>query len=139
VVVLAVVIAIAGGFILWQQSSPEFEVAAMESMAFPLPDKPSIAVMPFENLSGDAEQDYVADGVTENLNSSLTKLADLFVIAQNTTSTYKGNPVKVKQVSEELGVRYLLRGSIQRSGDKLRVTTQLIDAISGILIWAGAI
>jgi TolB-like protein/Flp pilus assembly protein TadD len=105
-------------------------------MAFPLPDKPSIAVLPFTNMSGDAEQDYFTDGMTEDLITDLSKVSGLFVIARNSTFTYKGKPVKVQQVSEELGVRYVLEGSVRRAGDKMRITVQLIDALSGGHVWA---
>jgi adenylate cyclase len=136
VAVVGVLVAIAGGFILWQQWKPEFEPAVIERMAYPLPDNPSIAVLPFDNLSGDSRQDHVADGLTESLIAALSKVPDLFIIAQNSTFTYKGKSVKVQQVAEDLGVRYILEGSIQRTGEKVRVTTQLVDAISGNHIWA---
>jgi len=104
-------------------------------MAFPLPDKPSIAVLPFENLSKDKSQDYIADGMTEDIISALARFKQLFVIARNSTSTYKGKAVKVQQVAQELGVRYVLEGSVQISGDRIRVTAQLIDAIAGTHLW----
>ncbi len=105
-------------------------------MAFPLPDKPSIAVLPFNNLSGDPEQEYFSDGLTEEIISALSSVPKLFVIARNSTFTYKGKPVKVQQVSEELGVRYVLEGSVKKGGDKIRITAQLIDALSGHHLWA---
>ena len=105
-------------------------------MAFPLPDKPSIAVLPFVNMSGDPKQEFFSDGITEDIITALSKIPKLFVIARNSTFTYKGKPVKVKQVSEELGVRYVLEGSVQRSGDRVRITAQLIDALSGHHLWA---
>ena len=108
------------------------EVALEEKMAFPLPDKPSIAVLPFSNLSGDPEQEFFSDGITEQIITALSKISTLFVIARNSTFTYKGKPVKVQRVSEELGVRYILEGSVQKSGDRVRVNTQLIDAIKDI-------
>ena len=101
-----------------------------------MPDKPSIAVLPFDNLSGDKEQDPIADGLTEDIITSLSRVPELFVIARNSTFTYKGKPVKVQQVAEELGVRYVLEGSVQRSGDNLRITAQLIDALKGNHLWA---
>jgi len=104
-------------------------------MAFPLPDKPSIAVLPFENLSKDKSQDYIADGMTEDIISALARFKQLFVIARNSTSTYKGRAVKVQQVAQELGVRYVLEGSVQISKDRIRVTAQLIDAIAGTHLW----
>ena len=112
------------------------EVASKEKMAFPLPDKPSIAVLPFVNMSGDPKQEFFSDGITEDIITALSKIPKLFVIARNSTFTYKGKPVKVKQVSEELGVRYVLEGSVQKSGDRVRITAQLIDALSGHHLWA---
>ncbi len=114
----------------------EQEVASTEKMAFPLPDKPSIAVLPFANLSGDPKQEFFSDGITEDIITALSKVPKLFVIARNSTFTYKGKPVKVKQVSEDLGVRYVLEGSVQKSGNRVRITAQLIDALSGHHLWA---
>jgi adenylate cyclase len=105
-------------------------------MAFPLPDKPSIAVLPFQNLSGSEEQDYFSDGITNDIITDLSKFNQLFVIASNTVFTYKGKPVKVKQVSQELGVRYVLEGSVQKAGDKVRVNAQLIEGAKGHHLWA---
>ncbi|MBW2670163.1 MAG: tetratricopeptide repeat protein, partial [Deltaproteobacteria bacterium] len=102
----------------------------------PLPDKPSIAVLPFTNMSNDPEQEYFSDGLTEEIISALSSVPKLFVIARNSTFTYKGKPVKVQQVSRELGVRYVLEGSIRKSGDEIRITAQLIDALSGHHLWA---
>ncbi len=101
-----------------------------------LPDEPSIAVLPFTNLSGDPAQEYFSDGITEQIITGLSKIPHLFVIARNSTFTYKGKPFKVQQVSEELGVRYVLEGSVQRSGDRVRISAQLIDATSGHHLWA---
>jgi len=139
---LAVVIAIlvvAGGIAIWKSyrpSTPPIETASVEKMAYPLPDKPSIAVLPFSNLSGDPEQDYFSDGLTEEIISALGSVPQLFVIARNSTFTYKGKPVKVQQVAEELGVRYVLEGSVRKGGDKIRITAQLIDALNGHHLWA---
>ena len=105
-------------------------------MAFPLPDKPSIAVLPFVNMSEDPKQEYFSDGMTEDLITDLSKISGLFVIARNSTFTYKGKVVKVKQVAEELGVRYVLEGSVRRAGDEIRINAQLIDALSGHHLWA---
>ena len=116
--------------------SPVEEGQPGKKMAFPLPDKPSIAVLPFVNMSRDPEQEYFSDGMTEEIITALSKVPNLFVIARNSTFTYKGKPVKVKQVSEELGVRYVLEGSVQKSGDNVRITAQLIDALSGHHLWA---
>ncbi len=112
------------------------DVASIKKMAFPLPDKPSIAVLPFVNLSGDPNQEFFCDAMTEEIITALSKVPTVFVIARSSTSTYKGSPIKVKQVSEELGVRYVLEGGIQRSDDRVRITAQLIDAITGTHIWA---
>jgi adenylate cyclase len=105
-------------------------------MALVLPDKPSIAVLPFTNMSGDPEQEYFADGKTEDLITDLSKLSGLFVIARNSSFSYRGQQVKVGQVAEELGVRYVLEGSIRRAGDQVRINAQLIDAVSGFRLWA---
>jgi adenylate cyclase len=133
VVVVAVVV-----LGIWQfyLRRPSVEPASVEKMAFPLPDKPSIAVLPFDNMSGDQKQEYIADGITENVITALSKTPNLFVIARNSSFTYKGKPVKVQQVSEELGVRYVLEGSVQKSGDRVRLTAQLVDAIEGRHLWA---
>jgi len=115
---------------------PPMEVASVEKMAFPLPEKPSIAVLPFSNLSGDPTQDYIADGISENIISALSKVSEMLVIARNSTFTYKGRPVKIQQVAEELGVRYVLEGSAQKIGNRVRITAQLIDAATGHHLWS---
>ncbi|MFC1580324.1 tetratricopeptide repeat protein, partial [Thermodesulfobacteriota bacterium] len=97
---------------------------------------PSIAVLPFTNMSGDPKQEYLCDGITEQIITALSKIPKLFVIARNSTFTYKGKPVKIKTVAEELGVRYVLEGSVQRSGDRIRITAQLIDSLKGDHLWA---
>lgn len=132
----ALVVIAAGGLAWWQPWVTRVEAASLERMAFPLPEKPSIAVLPFDNLSDDPKQDFFSDGITETIITTLSKIPQMFVIARNSTFTYKGKPVKVQQVAEELGVRYVLEGSVQRSGDKLRITGQLIDALTGRHIWA---
>jgi adenylate cyclase len=101
-----------------------------------LPDKPSIAVLPFQNISGDAEQEYFADGVVEEIITALSRFRQLFVIARNSSFTYKGRAVDVKQVGRELGVRYVLEGSVRRGGNRLRITGQLIDTATGAHLWA---
>ncbi|MBI4765824.1 MAG: tetratricopeptide repeat protein [Deltaproteobacteria bacterium] len=133
-----VVFAAAAGLYLFvlRPSAPKTEVALIEKMAYSLPDKPSIAVLPFTNLSGDPKQEFFSDGITEDIITALSKIQKLFVIARNSTFAYKGKPVKIKQVSEELGVRYVLEGSVQRSGGRVRITAQLIDALSGHHIWS---
>jgi TolB-like protein/Flp pilus assembly protein TadD len=104
--------------------------------ALPLPDKPSIAVLPFDNLSGDPEQEYFADGLAEDIITSLSKFHWFFVIARNSSFTYKGRAVDVKQVARELGVQYVLEGSVRRAGARVRITAQLIDALTGRHVWA---
>jgi adenylate cyclase len=111
-------------------------VASIERMAFPLPDKPSIAVLPFANMGGDPEQEYFSDGMTEDLITDLSRISGLFVIARSSTLAYKGKPLKVRQVAEELGVRYVMEGSVRRVGDQVRINAQLIDAITGHHLWA---
>jgi TolB-like protein len=102
----------------------------------PLPDKPSIAVLAFDNMTGDPQQEYLSDGISENIISALSNISNLFVIARNSTFTYKGKPARVQQIGRELGVRYVLEGSVQRAGDRLRVTAQLIDATTGNHLWS---
>ena len=114
----------------------KLEVSSTNRMDFPLPEKPSIAVLPFDNLSGDLDQEYLADGMTENIIAVLSNVPAMFVIARNSTFTYKGKAVKVQTVAEDLGVQYVLEGSVQKSGNRVRVTAQLIDAIKGHHLWA---
>lgn len=102
----------------------------------PLPDKPSIVVLPFVNMSDDPKQDYFSDGITEDITTDLSRISSLFVIARNSAFTYKGKAVKVQEVSKELGVRYVLEGSVRKAGDQVRVTTQLIDAVTGGHLWS---
>ncbi len=132
------IIVIAAALAIWNffPRGPSIESASVERMAHPLPDKPSIAVLPFDNRSGDPEQDYIGDGLSENIISSLSVSSQLFVIASNSTFTYKGKPVKVQQVAEDLGVQYVLEGNILKSGERLRVTAQLIDALTGHHLWS---
>jgi TolB-like protein len=104
--------------------------------ALPLPDKPSIAVLPFTNLSSDAEQEYFADGMVEDIITGLSRSKSLFVIARHSSFTYKGNAVDIKQVGRELGVRYVLEGSVRKAGNRVRITGQLIDATTGAHLWA---
>jgi len=107
-----------------------------ETPLLPLPDKPSIAVLPFVNMSGDPEQEYFSDGITEEIITALSKIPELFVIARNSSFTYRGKPVKVQQVARELGVRYVLEGSVRKAGNRLRITAQLVDATTGHHLWA---
>jgi len=112
--------------------------AAQTGQAKPLalPDKPSIAVLPFTNMSGDPEQDYFADGIVEDITAALSRVRSFFVIARNSTSTYRNRAVHVQQVSRELGVQYVVEGSVRRAGGRVRITAQLIDAITGAHLWA---
>ena len=107
-----------------------------ENGALPLPDRPSIAVLPFDNMSGDPDQDYFADGISEDLITGLSRIRWLFVIARNSTFVYKGRAVDIWQVARKLGVRYVLEGSVRRAGQRLRVSAQLIDAVTGGHHWA---
>ena len=136
--IIIVLIALANG--VWQLYphfiNPSVEVASKKKMTFPLPDDPSIAVLPFVNMSEDPKQEFLSDGITEEIITALSKVPHLFVISRQSTFSYKGKPVKVKQVSEELGVRYVLEGSVQRSADRIRINAQLIDALTGRHIWA---
>ncbi|MBK5101537.1 MAG: tetratricopeptide repeat protein [Desulfobacteraceae bacterium] len=134
---LAVLVAIIGlGIWNFYFRPPPIERASVERMAYPLSDKPSIAVLPFTNMSEDTKQEYFSDGITEEIITGLSKMPQVFVIARNSTFTYKGKPVKIQQVSEELGVRYVLEGSFRKVGDRVRVTAQLIDATTGHHLWA---
>jgi TolB-like protein len=113
------------------------EVATVPpSDGLPLPDKPSLAVMPFQNMSGDPEQEYFADGIVEEIITALSRIRWLFVIARNSSFTYKGQAVDVKRVGRELGVRYVLEGAVRKAGGRVRISAQLIDALSGTHLWA---
>jgi adenylate cyclase len=136
VVVAAIFLSLIGYHLYQKLGAAEFEPASVEKMAYPLPEKPSIAVLPFNNLSGDSTQDYIADGISENIISALSKISEIFVIARNSTFTYKGKPVKVQRVSEELGVRFVMEGSAQKIGKHIRITVQLIDATTGHHLWS---
>ena len=133
----AVVLLVAvGGVIWWQPWASEYSPAEVEKMALPLPKKPSIAVLAFENMSGDPEQEYFSDGISEDIITDLSKASGLFVIARHSSFKYKGRAVNVQQVGRELGVRYVLEGSVRKVGDRVRITAQLIDASSGGHLWA---
>jgi adenylate cyclase len=133
---LVVAVVVLGGLAWWQPWELEFEPASVSRMALPLPDKPSIAVLPFNNLSGDPEQGYFADGMTEDLITDLANVSGIFVIARNSSWAYKDKPTKVQQVAEDLGVRYVLEGSVRRDGEQVRINAQLVDALSGHHLWA---
>jgi len=122
------------------ESPPVASAQATEGSTKPplaVPDKPSIAVLPFQNMSGDPEQEYFADGMVEEIITALSRIKWLFVIARNSSFTYKGQPVDVTRVGRELGVRYVLEGSVRKGGNQVRITAQLIDAANGAHLWAG--
>src|SRR5262245_46411863 len=108
----------------------------METPALALPNRPSIAVLPFQNMSGDPEQDYFCDGMVEDIITGLSRIKWLFVIARNSSFVYKGKAVDVRQIGRELGVRYVLEGGVRKAGQRLRITAKLVDAESGALVWA---
>ncbi len=132
-VALALVV---GGLFWWQPWITKVEPARLTAMTLDLPDKPSIVVLPFENFSGDSEQDYFANGMTDDLLTGLSHLPELFVISRNTSFTYKDQPVTIRDVAEELGVQYVMEGSVRRVGNTVRINVQLIDALSGYHVWA---
>jgi TolB-like protein/class 3 adenylate cyclase/Tfp pilus assembly protein PilF len=123
----------------WNEGRRQPVVSAVSTGAdapLPLPDKPSIAVLPFQNMSGDPEQEYFADGIVEDIITALSRFRELFVIARNSSFTYKGRAVDIKRVGRELGVRYVLEGSVRKAANRLRITAQLIDAENGAHLWA---
>ncbi len=136
-VMVVVMIAVVAG-VIWKiyLSPAPITVASVDKMKYPLPDKPSIAVLPFVNMSENAKQEYFSDGMTEDLITDLSKISGLLVIARNSTFAYKGKPVKVSQIAEELGVRYVLEGSVRRDGDEVRINAQLVDVMTGHHLWA---
>jgi len=119
-----------------ERTAPVAAERAVASQALALPDKPSIAVLPFANLSNDPEQEYLVDGIVEDIITALSRYPSLFVIARNSTFTYKGRPVNVNEVGRDLGVRYVLEGSLRKSGNRIRVTAQLVEAGTGNHLWA---
>jgi adenylate cyclase len=135
VLALAVAAVVLWNFIL-RTGPPPTEVFIEKESALSLPERPSIAVLPFTNMSDDPEQEYFSDGITEDLITDLSKISGLLVIARNSTFTYKGKPVRVQDVSRELGARYVLEGSVRKAGDRVRITAQLVDATTGGHLWA---
>lgn len=134
---LAFIVLTVGAVTLWNTiRQPEIEAAQIEKMAYALPEKPSIAVLPFVNLSDDPKQEYFSDGLTDEIITALSKVPKIFVIARDSVFSLKGEPIKFNKVAEELGVRYVLRGSVRKEGDKVRISTKLVDALSGHHIWA---
>jgi adenylate cyclase len=134
----AMLIVIAGTFAISNIffGPPAIESASLDKMAYPLPDKPSIVVLPFDNISGDPKEEYFSDGLTEQIITTLSGYPRLFVIARQSAFSYKGKSVTIQKVAEDLGVRYVLKGGVQKSGDTVRITVQLIDAVSGSYIWS---
>jgi adenylate cyclase len=135
--VAVLILAIAVG--IWEfylRPAPLVGVASVEKMAFPLPDEPSITVIPFKNLSGDPEQEYFSDGLTRSIITQLYKIPNMFVIHRDSSFAYKGKKVTLQQVAEEMGVRYVLEGSVQKAGNRVRVNVLLIDAVNGRQLWA---
>jgi TolB-like protein len=114
----------------------DIKTPAQLEKSLSLSDRPSIAVLPFQNMSGDPEQEYFADGMVEDIITALSRFKTLFVIARNSSFTYKGKAVDIKQVGRELGVHYLLEGSVRKAGERLRITSQLIDTATGAHLWA---
>jgi len=136
VVVAVAIIAVIVTLVYQKIAEPEFEPARVEEMAYPLPEEPSIVVLPFTNMSGEPEQDYFSDGFTDQVINALSKAPRLFVIARHSAFAYKNKEVEVQQVAEELGVRYVLEGSVQKAGGKIRITALLIDALTGRHLWS---
>jgi adenylate cyclase len=130
-----ILIGLAGGYLYIEQSK-RIEPASVEKMASPLADKPSIAVLPFDNMSDDPEQEYFSDGMTDELIGDLAKIKNILVISRNSAFTYKGKTVKAQQIAKELNVRYILEGSVQKSGDRVRIRAQLIDGETDHHLWA---
>jgi len=136
--VAAMLILFAGGLIIWNfyLKPSTVELTSEEKAATSLPEKPSIAVLPFDNLSGDADQEYLADGITENIITALSKIPEILVISRNSVFTYKDKPIKVQQVGQDLGVRFVLEGSIRKADNRVRITGQLFDSTTGHSLWA---
>ena len=124
------------GVVWWLWQGNRLPFIGEPEVVLTLPDKPSLAVLPFDNLSGDPDQEYFSDGISENIITALSRFRSLFVISRNTSFTFKGSNVDVKQVASDLGIQYVLEGSVQKSGNRVRVTAQLIDAVKDRHIWA---
>jgi TolB-like protein/class 3 adenylate cyclase/Tfp pilus assembly protein PilF len=136
VAVLVLAIAVGSWYFYTRLTQPPEEVASIENMPHPLPDKPSFVVLPFVNVSKDPDLEYLCDGITENIIAMFSKNPLVFVIASNSAFAYKGESVKVNKVAEELGVQYVIEGSVQKSGDRLRIAVQLVDALTGRHFWS---
>ena len=136
-IIAATTLVVAVGTTYWYEPwVTKEELTSAEHVAFPLPDKPSIAVLAFDNLSGDPGQEYLSDGISENIITGLSQLYELFVIARQSSFSYKGRAVKAQEIASELGVQYIIEGSVQKSDNRVRVTAQLIEALSGHHLWA---
>lgn len=133
---MLIAVVVSTGLWWWQPWVERVDAARPDHFAHPLPDRPSIAIMPFENLSNDPKQEYITDGFTEDLITNVAQSKDLFVIARNSTFSYKGRKVMTRQIAEELGVRYVAVGSIRQISENMRITAQLIDAANGAHVWA---
>jgi adenylate cyclase len=133
-----ILIVIAGTFAIWKFyfDPPRIEITSVDKKALPLPEKPSIAVLSFDNMSDDPEQEYFSDGISEDIITDLSKISRLIVIARNSSFAYKGKSVNVQQIGQDLKVRYLLEGSVRKAGDQVRINAQLIDASNGQHLWA---
>jgi adenylate cyclase len=136
--IAAIVVFVAIGLVIYQfyLRSPAIEPTSGENAATSLPEKPSIAVLPLDNLSGDADQEYLADGITDNIITAFSKIPEILVISRNSVFTYKDKPIKVQQVGQDLGVRFVLEGSIRKADNRVRITSQLFDSTTGHSIWA---
>ena len=127
---------LAGGALWWRPWAPEPEPAQVERFAYPLPDKPSIAVLPFINVSGDVEHDHLAEGLTDDLITELSKVSSLFVIARHSVFALQDTARKIQDVAAELGVHYVLEGTLRGAGSRIRINVSLIDAFTGLSLWA---
>ncbi|WP_327209049.1 adenylate/guanylate cyclase domain-containing protein [Rhizobium leguminosarum] len=132
----AVVLALVGAALWWQPWMPAKPPGPGERFAYPLPDRPSVAVLPFINVSGDTEHDHLAEGLTDDLITELSKVSGLFVIARHSVFAIHGSVGKIQDVAAELGVKYVLEGTLQRAGPRLRINVKLIDAVTGLSLWA---
>jgi len=135
VLVAAIIVTSIIWYFLQNLIEPDIEPVSVETITLQLPDKPSIAVLPFENMSGDPKQEYLSDGMTDELIGNLAKINDIFVISRNSSFTYKGKSVKVQKIAKDLNVRYILEGSLQKSGNKIRIRAQLIDGKTDHHLW----
>ena len=132
----ALLLLVVSGVFWWQPWAPDRDRASLAKMAQSVPDKPSIAVLPFTNMSGDPDQEYFSDGITEDLITDLSKVSGLFVIARNSSFVYKGQNVSIPEIARALGVRYILEGSVRKAGGRVRINAQLIDSTTGGHVWA---